>query len=119
VEDSLKARSTSLLVVPNTLTTSQREEYRFVSLSSDGDRNDNQLALPPSLGQTEDIHKSSGSATIAYPTPTQYASSGRRDPPPVDGSPNPACSSQPRRRQNVANIDLVGYTATFKLLVSY
>lgn len=109
VEDSLKARTTSLLVVPSTtMTASQKEEYRFVSLSSEVDRSHN---IPNSFGQTEDLHKSSGSATIKYPTPVQYASSGRGDPHP--GDYGTASSDRPKRRRHMLDSDPVCHTHSY------
>lgn len=111
VEDSLKARTTSLLVVPSTtMTTSQKDEYRFVSLSSEADRSHEP---PHAFGQSDDdLHKSSGSATIKYPTPIEYASSGRRGPDPRDYGT--ASSSRPRRRQNVVDSDPVCQVHSYK-----
>ncbi|KAJ9144834.1 hypothetical protein NKR19_g6286 [Coniochaeta hoffmannii] len=105
VEDSLKARTTtSLLVVPSTtMTPSQKEEYKFVSLSSsETDRSREQPGLPQ-IGQAEYLHKSSGSATIKYPTPIEYASSGRREAHP--GEYGTAASNRPRRKRNAVHSD--------------
>ncbi|OIW27183.1 hypothetical protein CONLIGDRAFT_416898 [Coniochaeta ligniaria NRRL 30616] len=112
VEDSLKPRSTSLMVVPiTTLTASQKDEYTFVSLSSEADRSHEHLGLTNAFGQAEDLHKSSGSATIKYPTPIEYVSSGRREPHP--GDYGTASSSRPKRRRNVVNSDPVSYLVFF------
>lgn len=111
VEDSLKGRKKSLLVVPSTtMTASQKDEYRFISLSSEADRSHD---LPNVFEQTDDLQKSSGSATIKYPTPIEYASSGRRGPSP--GDYGTASSSRPkRRRQNVVESDPVCNASSYK-----
>lgn len=112
VGDSLEVRSTSLLVVPTTtLTVSQKDEYKFVSLSSEADGGHEHLGLPDAIGQTEDLHKSSGSATIKYPTPVEYASSEWKGPHP--GDYGTASSSRPKRRRNVVNSDPVGHLSIF------
>lgn len=103
VEDSSKTRPISLLVVPSTtLTASQKDEYKFVSLSSEADQNHEPFSLLNPIGQTEDLHKSSGSATIKYPTPIEFASSGLGP-----GDYGTASSSRPKRRRNAVNHDPV------------
>lgn len=112
VKNSLEPRSISLQVVPSTtLTASQKDEYRFVSLSSDGDRNNDLLALPAAFGQTDDLHKSSGSATIKYPTPSEYASSGRKNVSLADYGT--ASSDRPRRRRNAVADDPVSFSLVY------
>ncbi|PKS12163.1 hypothetical protein jhhlp_001461 [Lomentospora prolificans] len=60
-----------LYVEPSRMTESQKEEYENVGLSRLSP-----LDEPVSLSRNNHLVRSSGSATIAYPTPTQFRSNG-------------------------------------------
>jgi hypothetical protein len=66
----------SLYVAQSTLTASQKQEYRIVSLSSDAIPETSEM-VPPDLLLGTDLYKSSTATTIAYPTPSRVAPSGR------------------------------------------
>jgi hypothetical protein len=78
VENTHKPHSNGFYVVPNTLTPSQKEQYKFVSLSTEADETPEKAGV--STG--EDMHNSSD--TVAFPTPTVYASSLPKMPPPAE-----------------------------------
>ncbi|KAB5582371.1 hypothetical protein GE09DRAFT_1074676, partial [Coniochaeta sp. 2T2.1] len=100
VEDSTKVHATQILVVPpTTLTASQKEEFKFVSLESEMDNTREQAGVATPGVQLEDLQKSSGNAMIKYPTPSEFASSGRGVLSP--GDYGTASSSRPRRRRNM------------------
>lgn len=105
VTDTLDATSsTSLYVAQSVLTASQKRQYEFVSLSSEVDKDDVDTNLPRSLGNAGPAYVSSGATTIAYPTPTQYASSGRIPAPEAAAEPP---STGRRRRGRVEILDPV------------
>ena len=106
VKDTLDtASSTSLFVVQSVLTASQKRQYEFVSPSSEVDKDDVDTGLPKSLGSAGPAHASSGQTTIAYPTPTQFASSGPRISAPEAAAEPP--STGRRRKSRVEILDLV------------
>lgn len=82
VENTHKPHSNGLFVVPNTLTPSQKEQYKFVSLSTEADESPKKAGLSTGSGGIEDMHNSSD--TVAFPTPTAYASSLPKMPPPAE-----------------------------------
>ncbi|KAB5586197.1 hypothetical protein GE09DRAFT_1073711 [Coniochaeta sp. 2T2.1] len=119
VEDSTKVRATQILVVPaTTLTASQKEEFKFVSLDSETDNTREQAGLATPGVPFDDLQKSSGNATIKYPTPSEFASSGRGALSP--GDYGTASSCRPRRRRNMAvaesPVRYRGHSDVFSLL---
>ncbi|KAL2260459.1 hypothetical protein VTK26DRAFT_5517 [Humicola hyalothermophila] len=64
---------TSLFIAQSSLTASQKQEYRMVSLSSEAGYEVPDTSLPmPNFGEGG-TYKSSGTTTIAYPTPSRVA----------------------------------------------
>ncbi|KAK3321166.1 hypothetical protein B0T19DRAFT_403738 [Cercophora scortea] len=78
----------SLYLAPSALTASQKEEFKVVRLSSEPGHDGLESSMPPTQAQVTGMYKSSGATTIAYPTPTQFASSGPRELPSVEMSEN-------------------------------
>ena len=66
----------SLYVAPTALTKAQKEEYLFLPSSSEA-RPDGYESLP-TLVPTQLAERSSGASTVAYGTPSEFASSGRK-----------------------------------------
>lgn len=69
VENSDKPQSVSLLIVRNTLTPSQKEQYKFVSLSSEADETPGKIVPAAAAGKAGDTGESSGTNLVAYLTP--------------------------------------------------
>ncbi|KAK3343933.1 hypothetical protein B0T25DRAFT_311981 [Lasiosphaeria hispida] len=67
-----------LYIAPSALTASQKQEYRMVSLSSEPGHDIPEPSLPLTRTDGEDVHRSSCPTTVAYTTPSRYASSSRR-----------------------------------------
>ena len=69
--DANRSGSKQLYVEPSRMTESQKQQYEEVNLYGLSP-----LDEPISLSRNNHLGRSSGSATIAYPTPTQYRSNG-------------------------------------------
>ncbi len=83
-ESAIKsAAPASIYVTPGALTASQRQEYQLVSVSSDPPQQEDYAYLP--APQQDSLHKSSCATTIAYPTPSEFASSSAK----MDPAPQP------------------------------
>ncbi|KAL2135604.1 hypothetical protein VTI74DRAFT_7751 [Chaetomium olivicolor] len=67
----------SLYIAQSTLTASQKQEYRIVSLSSDAGQEVPEQSLPAHQFETGEMYRSSCATTIAYPTPSRITSSRR------------------------------------------
>lgn len=93
------ARSQQLYVEPSRMTSSQKGQYEEVSFPSL-----NSLDEPPDLNQYTNLARSSGSATIAYPTPTQY----RLPAPPSLPQPpqdfSPTVSRRPSKKRSLSSL---------------
>ena len=69
--------SAYLYVSPPVLTASQRQEYEHIAVSSDPFQREDGISLPQ-LDQQELLHRSSCATTIAYATPSDFASSSAK-----------------------------------------
>ncbi|GAB1313099.1 AT hook domain-containing protein [Madurella fahalii] len=81
---SIPDTAPQLYIAPSTLTASQKQEYRMVSLSSDAVPETFEQSLPTQPFTAGEVYKSSGVTTVAYPTPSRIGSS-RRPPGSIDG----------------------------------
>ncbi|KAK3683531.1 hypothetical protein B0T22DRAFT_250359 [Podospora appendiculata] len=99
----------SLYLAPSTLTASQKQEYRVVSLSSEPGHDGQESSMPPTQVQTTGLYKSSGATTIAYPTPTQFASSAQRGLPSVEMSEgvSTAVAEMPAEEHQQSSPDII------------
>ncbi|KAH8880102.1 hypothetical protein GQ53DRAFT_849200 [Thozetella sp. PMI_491] len=80
--------SALLYVSPVALTASQKQEYSVIPPSSGPGQQDD-VALPSFTNPADLLlHKSSGATTIAYTTPSEFASSSRRADPLVEPNSN-------------------------------
>lgn len=68
VEYTHRPHSASLFIVPNTLTPSQKKQYKVVSLSTEADEAPEKAMPPAEVDMTGDTHKSSGTSTGAHST---------------------------------------------------
>lgn len=101
VKDTLdKTGSASLYVAQSVLTASQKQQYELVDPSSAAERDYGEGYLLRPEGMAGFAHTSSGATTIAYPTPTQFASSAPRAEATVESS------SATRRRRGRAESSL-------------
>lgn len=96
-QDSSKGDSGYLYVETSRMTASQKQQYEEVSFPSLSSIDE------PNLRQYTHLARSSGSATIAYPTPTQYR---RPDPsmPPLQESPSPVGSKRGSGRGRLSSL---------------
>ena len=67
----------SLYVAQSTLTTSQKQEYQVVSLSSEAGLEVSEMLPPEHPFGAGETYRSSAATTIAYPTPSRVAVSSR------------------------------------------
>lgn len=67
----------SLYVAQSTLTASQKQQYKMVNLSSEAGFEVPETSLPMSFLDEGGICNSSGTTTIAYPTPSRAAGLAR------------------------------------------
>ncbi|KAK3905610.1 hypothetical protein C8A05DRAFT_12590 [Staphylotrichum tortipilum] len=67
----------SLYIAQSTLTTSQKQEYQVVSLSSEAGPEFSEMLPPEQPFRAGETYRSSGATTIAYPTPSRVVSSRR------------------------------------------
>ncbi|KAK0705161.1 hypothetical protein B0H67DRAFT_593339 [Lasiosphaeris hirsuta] len=67
-----------LYIAPSALTASQRQQYRMVSPSSEPGHDTPEPSLPLIRTDEGGAHRSSCPTTVAYTTPSRYASSSRR-----------------------------------------
>jgi hypothetical protein len=67
VENTHGPHSASLFIVPNTLTPSQKEQYQFVSLSTEAAETPEKVILREEVDMTGSTHKSSGTSSVAHP----------------------------------------------------
>lgn len=77
LDSSMPATAPQLYITQSTLTASQKQEYRMVTLSSDAIPETFEQSLPTQPFSTGELYKSSGTATVAYPTPSRIGSSRR------------------------------------------
>ncbi|KAL1880005.1 hypothetical protein VTK73DRAFT_6395 [Phialemonium thermophilum] len=76
-ETGIGSTTSSLYIVQSALTASQRQTYQYINPSSEAESENSASRLPVSDGKKiESVHDSSGTTTIAYTTPSRYASSG-------------------------------------------
>jgi hypothetical protein len=68
VKSTHRPHSASLFIVPNTLTPSQKKQYKFVSLSTEADETPEKAMPPAEVDMTGDTHKSSDTSTGAHST---------------------------------------------------
>ena len=74
---STNVGSAYLYVSPPVLTATQRQEYEHIAVSSDPFQREDGISLPQ-LDQQEQLHRSSCATTIAYTTPSDFASSSAK-----------------------------------------
>jgi hypothetical protein len=79
---------TGLYIAPSALTASQKQQYEVVALSSDPRQDTLEPALPVLPTGDLQLQKSSMATTIAYSTPSRFASSGKRTEIPSTADPN-------------------------------
>ncbi|TPX11845.1 uncharacterized protein E0L32_007343 [Thyridium curvatum] len=87
------------------MTASQVREYQPMYSSNNANRYEEAPSPPPDFFRNEETRQTSSITTIAYPTPSRYASSGRRSPRSQPASlpneipqSNPAASAGKRKR---------------------
>ena len=97
INEMSRHTSDSLYVAQSTLTTSQKKEFRTVNLSSEGDDGSDECILNQLLRN----EKSSGTTTVAFTTPSAYASSGIK----ASGRQDLAETSSAKRRRTAVEID--------------
>ncbi|KAK7948996.1 threonine synthase [Apiospora aurea] len=82
-DESIIPDTNQFYIAPSSLTASQKEQYRPVHVSSPDDNNGGEVAAAPDYSMAPppaSKPKSSCATTIAYSTPSRYASSGPRPP---------------------------------------
>ncbi|KAK4453740.1 hypothetical protein QBC34DRAFT_394926 [Podospora aff. communis PSN243] len=79
---------TGLYIAPSALTASQKQQYEVVALSSDPRQDTLEPALPVLSAGEQQLQKSSMATTIAYSTPSRFASSGKRTEIPSTADPD-------------------------------
>ena len=67
---------TGLYIAPSALTASQKQQYQLIAMSSDPGQDTLEPALPVLEVGEQQLQKSSMATTIAYSTPSRFASSG-------------------------------------------
>ncbi|KAM7206198.1 hypothetical protein V8F33_000484 [Rhypophila sp. PSN 637] len=71
-ESSLPPTLPAMYIAPRVLTESQKQQYQKVTVSSQHEQQEN------GVFQNDNVYKSSGATTIAYPTPSRFRSSVQR-----------------------------------------
>ncbi|KAK8039809.1 hypothetical protein PG993_008220 [Apiospora rasikravindrae] len=82
-DESIIPDTNQFYIAPSSLTASQKEQYRTVHVSSSDDNDGGEVAAAPDYSMAPppaSKPKSSCATTIAYSTPSRYASSGPRPP---------------------------------------
>lgn len=77
-DSSMPPTLPAMYIAPRILTDSQKQQYRPVDVSSQHEPEPRELPALGGIYQNNEVYKSSGATTIAYPTPSRFASSVQR-----------------------------------------